>query len=241
MCYGAQMTKRLSIFTLAIIAFLVALSPVAAADWDADWGMNEHRGSTLHDLTGHGLTGHIGGHVRLNGSSHGFSHIERHIYRPGRIDVVPDYPLLDPEDYPFTVKARFKWPGNQDNNIVQKGQGSPAGGMFKMKTSVPFSGSQPPGHIKCLFRGSTGDSQVESYSHKRLDDNLWHTVTCTRNASGTVMKVDGVIVDRNDNDPGTISNDWPVSIGGNSYCDAPDLECNYWYGRIDYIKWDVKR
>lgn len=202
--------------------------------------MNENRGSVLHDSSGHGFSGHIGKKVLLNGSSHGFRHIASGVYRPGRIDTVPDYSRLDPGEHAFTVKARFKWSyHDHDNNIVQKGQGSPYGGIFKMKTSVPSQG-QPRGQLKCLFRGSIGDSQVESYGHRRLDDNKWHTVECSRNGKGTVMRIDGVVVDRNSKQPGVISNNWPIAIAGNTACDSPDLECNYWSGRIDYVKWRVQ-
>lgn len=227
----------LTIVALAL-SFVVFELPVASADVLVHYGMNEQKGHVLHNSAGSKFDGHIGRHVGLTGNAHVFSQIDRGIYQPGRIDVVPDRNRLAPGNAHFAVTVRFKWPGGSDNNLIQKGQGSPAGGLFKMKTSV---GTQPDGAIKCLFRGSTGDSQVESYGSPRLDDSEWHTVTCIRNRVGTIMAVDGKQVDANGNDPGIINNDWPIAIGGNSNCNSPDLECNYWRGQIGDIKWQVGR
>lgn len=221
-----------------IVVLLCNLTGIALAS-EAHWSMNEHRGTVLHDVTGHGFKGSIGHKVGLDGSAHRFSRTGK-TYVPGRIDRVPDYGRLDPGTHPFSVQVRFLWQGGNDRNLIQKGQGSPAGGLFKMKTTVPSLG-QPEGHIKCLFRGSTSDSQVESYSGHRLDDGTWHTVLCRRTRTGTVMAVDGKQVDANGNDPGVISNDWPIAIGGNSECDAEGLICNYWSGRVADIKWKVSR
>jgi hypothetical protein len=222
---------------LLTVALLLVPTPALASS--AHWSMNENRGTVLHDATGHGFTGTIGRKVRLTGKAHRFTFTANATSVPGRIDTVPDYDRLDPGSKPFSVRVRFQWQGAHDRNLIQKGQGSPDGGLFKMKTSVPAEG-QPKGQLKCLFRGSTGDSQVESYGHSRLDDGKWHVVECTRTPTGTVMAIDGVVVDRNGNDPGVISNDWPIAIGGNSACDAEGLICNYWYGQISDIQWKVR-
>lgn len=233
----------MAIMVLALALFLIALGMKIAEAApstviQAHWAMNDSpNAAVLHDTTG-SFNGTTGSKVIRDRASHRYTPIDRKVYEPRRIDTVPDNDSLDPGDSPFSVRVKFLWNRNQDNNLIQKGQGSPAGGLFKMKTSVPLAG-QPPGYIKCLFRGSTGDSQVESYSAPRLDDGQWHVVNCARTADGTVMKIDGVVVDTNDNDPGAISNDWPITIGGNTHCDAPDLECNYWWGRIGDIRWTV--
>lgn len=236
-------TQRRVLVVLIIAAALVSTYgwvQVARADIVANWGMNEsHNGTVLHDYTGHGYDGTRGDQVIVNGSSHRFTPVPRGVVVDGRLDTVPDSDGLDPGGHKFTVKTRFKWPRDHDNNLVQKGQGSPAGGMFKMKTAVLGEGN-PKGGIKCLFRGSIGDSQVESWSNPkvgRLDDGAWHTIVCQRTRNGTSMTVDGVLADTNPKAPGVISNDWPVSIGGNTSCASS--ECNYWWGRIDYVRWFI--
>lgn len=233
--------QALVIAFVVLVVFIVVFAATAYAT-TAHWRMDENRGTVLRD-SAHNHDGMIGRKVITNGAVHRFTKAPRNTYVPGRIDLVPDSDVLDPGNDPFAVTVTFTWPEGSDNNLIQKGQGSPAGGLFKMKTTVRgMDPPQPPGHIKCLFRGSTGDSQVESYSGPRLDDGKWHTVTCRRTSIGTVMAVDGKQVDSNGNDPGVISNDWPIAIGGNSSCaDGVVLECNYWHGRIGDIKWDVRR
>lgn len=232
------MTKRVTLMTAVttMTAMLLVIPAVAQAQVIAHWKMNEHKGNVLHDSSGNHLAGHIGRHVILNGHDHRYAPIARGAYQPGRIDLVHDNPLLDPGDAPFAVHVQFLWNRNSDNTLVQKGQGSPVGGDFKMKTTA--TGSRPAGYIYCLFRGSTGDSTVASYSYPRLDDGVWHTITCKRTDIGTAMWVDGQRVDANSNDPGFFDNSWPVSIGGNSDCEFT-TECNYWWGRIGDVSWEV--
>lgn len=233
-----SLSRRASIIALLVLVLFV-VTMVAANANTSHWRMDD-RYRVLHDSAGN-QDGSIGRKVITNGHSHKFTKAPPNTQIPGRIDTVPDAGQLDPGNAPFAVTVSFTWPEGTDNNLIQKGQGSPAGGIFKMKTTVPGLG-QPEGQIKCLFRGSTGDSQVESYGGPRLDDGLWHTVVCRRTNAGTVMAVDGRQIDVNGNDPGIISNDWPIAIGGNSSCsDGIELECNYWHGRIGDIKWDVRR
>lgn len=232
-----------------LIALWVALGGIAYADTAhaeviAHWGMNEPvthpiGSRVLQDESIYTHRGTIGRRVVLDGHSHHFLRAPRGVEQPGRIDRVPDSDDLDPGAQPFSISIRFLWAGGGDRNLIQKGQGSPAGGMVKVKTSVPKLG-QPEGQVKCLFRGSTGDSQVESYGGRRLDDREWHRLICRRTATGTVMVLDGVKVDTNAHDPGVIANSWPVAIGGNTYCPPEEgLSCNYFRGRIADIVWRV--
>lgn len=224
----------LAVVGLLLIAHVGEANAAVKHPLVAHWQMNERKGHTLRDSSSNHLAGFIGRHVILNGHDHRFPPIARGVFQRGRIDFVPDNPLLDPGDASFSVRVQFLWNQNDDNNLIQKGQGDPAGGMFKMKTTA--TGSRLPGYIYCLFRGSTGDSTVSSEAYPRLDDGQWHVVLCKRTITGTAMWVDGVQVDTNDNDPGTISNDWPVSIGGNKQW-APGQEPNYFWGRIGDVQW----
>ena len=239
--------------TASVVGLLALAIPAQAGDavWYpvAAWEMNEHTDQVnLRDATGNHFSGIIGGRVTpTDRRYHNFPKEPRDTVVPQHIDLVQDYDGLDPGFGDFMVQVSFKWDNDRhDMNLVQKGQGSPAGGLFKMKTSVPSEG-QPKGGIKCLFRGSTGDSQVESWGARhggikpgRLNDGKWHSVECSRDVNGTVMFVDGVFVDQNTNQPGEIDNDWPISIGGNTYCrDTPTQEnqCNYWWGKIGRVRW----
>jgi hypothetical protein len=194
------------------------------------WQMNEKRGSVLEDNgSGQSRDGVIGKYVELDGRSHLFPRIDRsiHMQQPGHIDKIPDYDALDPGDRVYSVAVSVKYRRGIDRNIIQKGQGSPVGGMFKMKVGWK-------GQVYCLFRGDLGDSTVVGPD---LGDGQWHDIRCVRTLNGSLMVVDGQRVDTSINDSGTISNDWPITIGGNSVCwTGAAKSCNYWAGRIGSIK-----
>ena len=211
--------------------------PASAGDTDwypaAAWEMNERIPQVLKDSTGNGFVGEIGDRVTLNKKYHSFPREKRDAFRPEHIDRVYYSPELNPGTADFAVSVRFRWPNKRhDMNLVQKGQGNPEGGLFKMKTSV---GNQPDGAIKCLFRGSEGDSQVESYGYAALNDGKWHHVRCERTVAGSSMFIDGNFVDNNPKLVGDITNDWPITIGGNIKCSQ--YICNYWWGQIGYVRW----
>jgi len=227
------------IIGIASIPIITQASNASAGDTNwypvALWEMNEGpKQSVLHDSTGNGFVGTIGTRIIKNGKYQTFPREDKQAFRPQHIDRIPDNDILDPGFGDFAVVARFKWGNNRhDINIVQKGQGNPTGGIFKMKTSLK---SQAIGGIKCLFRGSAGNSQVESYpNHSPLNDGKWHTVRCERTVDGSSMFIDGVFVDNNPNLAGEISNDWPITIGGNIKCEQ--YLCNYWWGKIGYVRW----
>ena len=224
-------------FTVVVARHVAAHAHSAAERWHTVgfWGMNESQRPTLLDGSTNHLTGHIGDKVGINGHTHVYSRTSRDAVLPQHVDTVPDSDLLDPGTDPFTVTARVKFGAQRDRNIVQKGQGDPDGGLFKMKLAV--KAPHPMGGVWCLFRGVNADSTVNSYSIPSLADKTWHVVTCGRTVNGTFMRVDGKVVDRNSNDPGSISNTWPLAIGGNSACDGTvDRFCNYLAGRIDYVR-----
>lgn len=227
---------------IALTAALVA-APAAQAGstgWVplAQWEMNETSTATvLRDATAT-FPGALGKKVTpTDRRFHKFPPIDKDVVAPAAIDRVPDNDMLDPGTRDFKVQLRFLWSSRRDMNFVQKGQGSPAGGMFKIKTSV---GGEPLGGVKCLFRGSEGDSQVTSWpNHAALDDGQWHRLACTRDGNGVTMFIDGIEVDNNPKQPGTISNNWPVAIGGNTYCEdtaTEENDCNYFNGQLDYVR-----
>ena len=242
--------KRVWWLTLAVLPALVfSGSAMASATTSATttatatptwqtigwWRMNETSGSQLVDSSGYALNGLIGGAVQLNGRYHSLvmsGYIERSDEEA--VDIVANSEQLNPRNDDFSVTAQIWWDPRRNRNIVQKGQGSPAGGMFKMKSSV--RSWEPLGGVKCLFRGSRGDSTVNSYSIPSLADQRWHTVTCLRTDAGTEMRVDGVTVDQNPRQPGWISNNWPLAIGGNTYCEGGENLCNFWVGRIGFVR-----
>ena len=100
------------------------------------------------------------------------------------------------------------------------------GGYFKWQL--------PKGVVKCLFRGSAGT--VTAGSVTPINDGQWHTVRCERTATAVTMTVDGEVTRRKSGATGNIANSKPLSIGGKVACDQVDVTCDYWVGRIDWVK-----
>lgn len=226
------------LFILFVVIVLLFMScgndASAAGSKEAHWGMNERRGHILHDSAGSPQDGHIGKHVKTTGSYHHFPFVNQLKKIPGHIDVVPDSPVLDPGSKNFSVAARVRFNTMADRNIIQKGQGTPAGGIFKMKVK----GVVKAGWVECIYKGSKGNSYVDS--NRDLGNNKWHTIRCVRTHHGTTMFVDGKKIEHNPKNPGIISNTWPVAIGGNTYCwEDAARRCNYWHGDIGNLIWHV--
>lgn len=225
-----------AVLLLALVAAGVAAG-AASARTVAHWRMNEHAAAKVLRDSAHHYNGRIGRRVTPGHGFHHFGFVRRGRVVDGHVDVVPDYDNLDPGADHLAVTVTFRWPrGDRDNNLIQKGQSGASGGLFKMKTNT--GPKEPPGVIRCLYRGAFGDSTVSSFGHKRLDDGRWHTVRCSEDRRGTYEYVDGRRVDHNRNVPGPIRNDWPVAIGGNTYCPhSKGLQCNYWHGDIGDVRW----
>jgi laminin G domain protein len=148
---------------------------------------------------------------------------------PQHLVVVPDRADLDPgtRDYAVTVRIRTTY---RFGNIIQKGQATVAGGNFKFQI--------PNGIVQCLFRGSNGTIMVSS--DRALNDGWWHTVRCERTSVRVAMTVDGEIVARRNGWTGSISNSWPLSIGGKTDCDQTVVTCDYYAGDIDRVEIEAR-
>lgn len=213
---------------------LAAATPASAATLRASWQLNEAPGATvMHDSSGHGLNGTIGSHVKTGVVSGGhkgyrFPFVSNDAAAPAdpqHLATVPDNDALDPGTGSYTVTVTFRFGSGADHrNLVQKGQSGTPGGFYKIETGS--------GNINCLFRGDAGSPQVQS---GRLDDNRWHTVVCSRTASGLTLTVDGKLVATNTRPSGTINNAAPVSIGGKNDCAQATVQCDYFAGYVDRV------
>lgn len=212
----------------------VAATPASAgaAKTIASWQMNEASGAkVMVDSSGNALNGSIGSAVvtgmtfaGAKGYHWDYTKPIAPPVKPERLILVPDNGLLDPgtKSYSVTIRYRTTHPGG---NIIQKGQATSTGGYWKFE--------QPHGIMKCLFRGSGGSRAVGSGT--KLNDGKWHVVRCDRTSAGVTMTIDGVVVKTQAGPTGSISNTWPLSIGGKSSCNQDTVTCDYFTGEIDYV------
>jgi Ca2+-binding RTX toxin-like protein len=231
-CRGASASLRR--WGLLIAVLLVGSASFGAASafgaTIADWEMNEPPGATtMHDSSVSHLSGTIGsavvtgvvsdgatGYQWLSGNRSGV-HTERLI----KVDSA----LLNPGTTDFTVIVRFRTATTGDQNIIQKGQAHTIGGMWK----IPLFG----GKVGCNFLGVERRSAV--WSNATVADNEWHTVRCDRRTTGVTLTLDGGTPKTNRNWTGSISNTWPLSIGGKPKCDPPTVGCDYYVGLLDRV------
>jgi hypothetical protein len=224
----------LALTVTSAVALLCASTPASAATAKASWQMDEAPGAAvMHDSSGNGLDGTIGSHVRvgvLNAGHKGyrFPFVTNNPSEPAdpqHLVSVPDNPALNPGlgAYTITLTTRFG-PGGDHRNLVEKGQSGFPGGFFKVETAA--------GNINCLFRGDAGSPQVRS---GKLDDNRWHTLVCSRTATGLTLTVDGKVVDTNTRPSGNIANTAPLTIGGKPKCSQATVQCDYFAGYIDKV------
>ena len=227
-------TRRLWIVTLAASAVLAGTGGTATADARyaiAAWGMDESSGTRmLYDSSGHGLHGRIGGEVGRGRGTFTFGRLDPDTppARPGHLVTLPDNRELDPggRDYALTIRLRTK---NHFGNVIQKGQATVTGGSYKIQ--------MPSGYVQCWFRGSSG--QVLVSSPRPANDGRWHTIRCERTYDGVLLSIDGRVVASRAGRTGTISNAWPISIGGKTECNQIDVGCDYFAGEIDYVTVEV--
>ena len=231
---GAVLLLRRSGLLIAVLlpasAFLTAAPTFGATI--ADWEMNEPAGATtMHDSSGSNLDGTIGSAVATgvvsdgatvyrwpSGNRWGSAHPERLI----RVDSS----LLDPGTADFVVVMRFQTSSTGDQNIIQKGQATSTGGMWK----IPLFG----GKIGCNFLGVVHRSAV--WSRETVADGQWHTIRCERRSTGVTLTLDGGAPKINHTWTGSISNHWRLSIGGKAQCDGGvTVGCDYFVGSIDHI------
>jgi hypothetical protein len=225
--------SRIAVVTaLAATALLGVSGPAEAAATKtlASWTMNEKAGSTvLVDTSGHGINGTIGTHVVANGAVETFPYVQGGVggvYDPAHIDLL-NSSQLNPGTRDFAVTIRFKFT-IPVGDVLQKGQSGAVGGLFKIELD---SGG---GKVDCSFVSPTGSAQV--WSSRTVNDGLWHVVTCTRTATQVTVTVDGAVVGTIVHSTGSISNTWPLSIGGKSKCNQTKVFCDYFAGQIDYVK-----
>jgi hypothetical protein len=90
-------------------------------------------------------------------------------------------------------------------NLVQKGYYNQEGGQWKLQLTA---GGVP----SCIVFGRRG--RVKAAATRSVANGRWHSVSCTRTASGIAIRVDGRVVASARGATGSIANSAPVRVGG---------------------------
>lgn len=162
--------------------------------------MDETSGTVMRDAVG----GHDGtldnvqlGVAGFAGTAYGFTR---------SFVSVPSAPALNAGSADITITIHLKAtavPATPDWDIIRKGLFTTVGGEWKVEY-------QPTGQASCGFVGSAGSREL--IAGPALNDGAWHTVQCTKTATGIRLVVDGQTFSMA-GAVGTISNDAPVVVG----------------------------
>jgi hypothetical protein len=224
-----RFARRLALTGAALAFALAGVGPAVAATTVADWEMNESTGArTMHDSGPSHLSGTIGSAVQTGVSAGGatayrWSVKNKDGKHPERLVKVSSS-LLNPGTGDFAVTVRLRT-GAGDQNIIQKGQATTSGGMWKI--------DMVKGHVKCTFKGSRGRAGVSS--SQTVWDSVWHTVRCERRSTGVSIRVDGGSARTTAGSTGTIANSSVLAIGGKASCNPPTVQCDYYVGLLDRV------
>lgn len=233
---------RRTYFTLRrwalLVAALLALSATAGVDsafagWTkvADWEMEEDSGTTMSDSSGNDRDGNIGPLVDIHvPSDTSFAYkwtldTVDHFPREERLVTVRSK-ALNPRRDAFAVTLRLRTTAT-GQNIIQKGQATTDGGMWKIETNSD-------GHAVCAFRGARGRAAISS--RVSVADGAWHTVRCIRRRAGVTVIVDGFLPRTQDGRTGRIANATRLAIGGKLFCGGPkNVSCQDYVGLLDRV------
>lgn len=226
--------------TTSVVALLMLLGGQAAqaqSGWTviADYQLNESNGATiLWDSSGRGVHGSIGSDVNIARNSggvtyHNFPYVSSNApSNPARTHLITtNHAALNPGDDNFAVEVRLRGTVN-DGNVTQKGQ-SGGGGYWKMEL-------HDGGFAHCVFKGN--NAAVSMDSDYKVTDGNWHTIRCERQSNRAIMYVDGQEHSNQRVTTGTLNSSWEQVIGGKSRCTSAGVECDYFRGDLDYVRFE---
>ena len=133
--------------------------------------------------------------------------------------VVADDSSLDPGTSAFTYTVHVNFTrvpdsGVGDYDLIRKGLSGTSGGYWKAE--IYPNSSHTKALALCQMAGSTGAAKLVKPGPAKLNDGLWHTITCAkdldRSNPGLTMTVDGVSYFQAAK-IGSISNSAPLSVG----------------------------
>jgi hypothetical protein len=138
--------------------------------------------------------------------------------------VLVDNRVMNPFRHVFSVFVRFNTT-TADGNIIQKGQSNTRGGSWKVELVN--------GRPVCSFRGAAGRGAISS--RQVVADGAWHRVLCVRKRAEVSISVDGGFPRSEPGRTGNIENGAVLSIGGKRSCEAVNVSCQYYDGKIDRV------
>jgi hypothetical protein len=222
---------------VALVVVLAAPAAQAQTGWTVigSYQLDEAPGSTrLVDSSGRGLHGSIGRDVLLGRTSggaryHNFPYVSSKApSNPARTHLITtNHAALNPGTANFAVEVRLRTSVN-DGNVTQKGQ-SGGGPYWKLEL-------HDGGYAHCVFKGTSATVSIDSST--KVTNGQWHTIRCERRTDRAIMYVDGVQHANRRVRTGALNSSWEQVIGGKSRCTSASVQCDYFRGDLDYVRFE---
>ena len=189
---SARRLGRAALTAALVAGALVAGAPTANAASPAhNWSMDEAAGTgTMLDA---GSPATNGSWQNITAGVAGFSGTAYRFSGNSRVTVADDA-SLDPgsDTFTATVHVRFtRMPdasNGGDYDLIRKGLGSTSGGYWKIEIYPNSKHTVAQG--LCQMKGSSNSIKIVGTPYS-LNDDQWHTLTCTKTNTDVTLTVDG--------------------------------------------------
>jgi len=198
---------------VVLLLALSVLGPAARADTGSHaWAMDEAPGiGTMFDS---GSPATDGNWINIQAGVPGSSGTAYRFDGSSRV-TVPDAASLDPGTDTFTASTKVKFsamPTDADGgdfDLIRKGLGITSGGYWKIEIYPNSAHTKANG--LCQMKGSSGHIKITG-TPVSLNNDQWHTITCTKTNSNVTLTVDGTSY-RKSVTIGSIANGDPLTVG----------------------------
>jgi hypothetical protein len=179
----------------AVVATVAVAAPPATGAKGATrmvrghWPMNEVKGSTVKDTSGHHHDGKSF-HVTRNGSAYTFNG------RNSRV-IVPNAGILNPKNRAFSLHVKLKMdtppmPVGETYDVLRKGLVSSAGGDYKLEIQNRNGEANAHCVVRTVRKDGTRLPTASVFGTTDLADNKFHVITCSKTSKGLTLKVDSM-------------------------------------------------
>ena len=206
---------------LAVLAFLLpaglaatALPAAATTTTVLQYVGNEPAGSTKALDTSGTVPPNNGAlhQVAVTGGVYSFNGTTSYIQTPASATVNPDTSN-------FTFSVSINLPStlvfSRDISLVRRGAAKFAGAYYKME--MVYNSSSHVMSLVCAFRDQAGNRGFVSTNADTLNDNAWHTLTCSKTATSVSLNKGGTKTYIKPATLGNLSSTQPLNFGAEQF------------------------
>src|SRR5262245_43611980 len=189
---GAAMIVRPAVLLVAVVGSLALVPPpatgAAGRTFRAHWPLNEVKGHTARDTSGHHHNG-TSSHVVGNGSGYRFNGKNSRV-------IVPTGRSLNPKGHDFSWRVTLSMseapePVGESYDVLRKGLVTTKGGDYKLEIKN-INGQALARCVVRSFRKDGSKILASVAGATSLADGEKHTITCVKTSTSITLKVDSL-------------------------------------------------